>query len=32
MDMVAHLDRLFAYDLWANQEILTSLGAIDNPR
>jgi uncharacterized damage-inducible protein DinB len=31
MDMVAHLDRLFAYDLWANQQILTSLGAIDNP-
>jgi uncharacterized damage-inducible protein DinB len=31
MDMVAHLNRLFAYDLWANQEILTSLAAIDNP-
>jgi uncharacterized damage-inducible protein DinB len=31
MDMVAHLDRLFAYDHWANQQILTSLGAIDNP-
>ena len=31
MDMVAHLDRLFAYDFWANQQILTSLGAIDHP-
>jgi uncharacterized damage-inducible protein DinB len=31
MDMVAHLDRLFAYDLWANQQILSSLAAIDNP-
>jgi uncharacterized damage-inducible protein DinB len=31
MDMVAHLDRLFAYDLWANQRILSSLAAIDNP-
>jgi uncharacterized damage-inducible protein DinB len=31
MDMVAHLDRLFAYDLWANQQILSSLAAIDKP-
>ena len=31
MDLVAHLNRLFAYDLWANRAILASLGAIDNP-
>jgi uncharacterized damage-inducible protein DinB len=31
MDMVAHLNRLFAYDLWANRAILAALGAIDSP-
>jgi uncharacterized damage-inducible protein DinB len=29
--MVAHLNRLFAYDAWANREVLTSLRSIENP-
>jgi len=31
MDMVAHLNRLFAYDLWANRAILAALGATPSP-
>jgi uncharacterized damage-inducible protein DinB len=31
MDPVDHLKRLFAYDAWANLEVLTSLRAIETP-
>jgi len=31
MSMVAHLQRLFVYDDWANREVLTSLQALDVP-
>ena len=31
MGMVARLNRLFAYDSWANREVLTSLRAIETP-
>ncbi len=29
--MIAHLNRLFAYDAWANREVLISLQAIETP-
>lgn len=31
MSMVAHFNRLFAYDAWANREVLTSLYAAETP-
>jgi len=31
MSMAAHFNRLFAYDAWANREVLTSLYAIETP-
>ncbi len=31
MDMIAQFNRLFAYDVWANREVLTSLRAIETP-
>jgi uncharacterized damage-inducible protein DinB len=30
MKMVAHLERLFAYDNWANRQVLTSLQKLEN--
>jgi uncharacterized damage-inducible protein DinB len=31
MDTMTHFHRLFAYDAWANQEILTALRPLENP-
>jgi uncharacterized damage-inducible protein DinB len=31
VDTIAYLNRLFAYDAWANQEFLNSLRSIENP-
>jgi uncharacterized damage-inducible protein DinB len=31
VDMAAHFNRLFVYDLWANHAVLTSLSSIENP-
>jgi uncharacterized damage-inducible protein DinB len=30
VDMVAHFNRLFAYDIWANRAVVTSLSSIEN--
>ena len=32
MDLIAHFTRLFAYDAWANQEVLTGLRTAPVPR
>jgi uncharacterized damage-inducible protein DinB len=31
VDAIAHFNRLFAYDAWANRAILTSLSSSENP-
>jgi uncharacterized damage-inducible protein DinB len=31
MSMIAHLQRLFAYDAWANREVLSSFQALEAP-
>ena len=31
MDVVEHFNRLFAYDAWANQEVLAGLRAASTP-